>query len=57
MLEDQRQSNTITNAANAPTDYNSSQAETDIRSISDDTDSPDVTSILTSTFNIMGDYT
>ena len=56
MLEDQGDSNPTSNAANAPLDSKLSQADTDISSISDATDYSNVTSLLSYTFNIMGNY-
>ena len=56
MLEDQGDPKPTANAADNPPEYNSIQANTDIIRTSDATDSSDVTSILTSTFNFVGGH-
>ena len=53
-MEDQCDSNPITNTSDDPQRYNSSQDDTDISSITDATDSSDVTSLFASAFNLMG---
>ena len=55
MMEDQGCYKPTYNAADDPTNSNSRPAYTDISSITDATESSDITSILTSTFNIMVD--
>ena len=56
MLNYQGDSNPTANADDAPNDFNISQANTDISSISNATDSYNVTSLLASAFNLMGDH-
>ena len=57
ILEDQSESKPTANASDASPKSSKSQADTDRISISDTTDYSDVTSLLASNFNIMGDNT
>ena len=56
MLEDHSDSKPTANAAYYPTDSNIRKTDTDISRISDTTDYYNVTSLLVSDFNLMGDY-
>ena len=56
MMEDRGDYKTTANAEDAPPDSNSIQAETEIISISDATDSSEITSIISSALNIMGNH-
>ena len=56
MIDDQGDSKSTANAADAPSGSNNSQADTDSSSISNSIDSSDVTSLLISALDFMGDY-
>ena len=56
MMDYQGDFNPTANAGDDPPKYNISQSETDISIISDATYSSNITSILASAFNLMGNH-